>query len=371
MMAESIQNESVARTTSFGAASSVCECRDYNIGVSNPIVILADSRIRVEDYLSQANTQFSFEEMERYWSDYPIEPEHLFKFLTGQTEKEVLDCHPCLSTDSASVFISNITSSDLALRAGIELLRERPGLTHEIEGVIYYSATLNTRLAWSTSCRLHFELGLKCETAFTIGQKGANGSYAALKAGTEMLHVEGLTRLLLVGSERFAPPHSRVFSGLGVQGDSASAMLLTSGAFQYKLCCIILQDFFERPPHPARSTDEERLDFWSEAAVMTLCLLLASSGLRANDIQAVVPPNCSIPLLRRIAAKSGIPWERFQIGALRRFGFLGSSDLAANLYNMDQSATLRSGDDIISFGFSSDGSVCGCVFRYEPQWSVR
>ena len=371
MSLEGIQNEKSVHTKAFGYACSVCDCEAYDLGIGTPTVVFPDRRISVSDYFSRSRAKFSLEEVETHWRDYAIEPERLFEFLKSQTEQDVENEAVRYADAGTDVLVSCQTSSDLAVRAGKELLRARPEAAAQIEGIIYYSATLSSTPAWSTPCRLHFELGLKCETAFMVGQKGANATYAALRVGAEMLQVEDIRTLLLVGSERFAPPHSRMFSVFSVQGDSASAMLLGRGVYDYKLCCITLHDFAERPPNPANSTRDEIFDYWSETAFTALSDLVRSSGLQRRKVPLVVPPNCGTELLRRIAAKMGIPWEKFELSALRNFGSLGSSDLAFNLDGLSQSGAIERGAEIISFGFSSEGSVCGCVLRYEPRRGAR
>jgi 3-oxoacyl-[acyl-carrier-protein] synthase III len=369
---EIIQNGRSKHTRPPGAACSVCDCESYNLGLTHPVMVLPDTRISARQYFSQSRAPFSLEEVGKYWSDFAIEPECFLEFLKGHSNQQNDESSASqYFSESINILVSAESSSDLAVLAGKELLRQHPGATARIEGVIHYSATLSSRPAWSTPCRLHFELGLKCETAFMVGHKGANVIYAALKVGAEMLHAEGIHKLLLVGSEMFAPPHSRMFSVFSLQGDSANAMMLARDVFDYKLCRIALYDFDGQPPEAAVSTHGEILEFWSERAVVVLTDLIQSSGLQLQKIASVIPPGCSPELLHLIAAKMDMPLEKFDTSAWSRFGSLGSSDLALNLDCLRQSSTLRPGEEIISFGFSSEGSVCGCRLRYEPDRSAQ
>ena len=372
MSSQGIQTEKMGRSQALAFACSLCKCEGYDLGISSPTVIVPDTRISVGEYLSIHHAPCSFDQIEKYWSDYAIEPECLFDFLRSQSEafdSGVGNGH--WAGANGNVPVSDETSSELAVRVGKQLLRAHPDAAAKTMGVIFYSATLSSRPAWSTSCRLHFELGLKCDTAFMISQKGANASYAALRVAAEMLHIEQLDKILLIGSEIFAPPQSRIFSGFSVQGDSASALLLERREYAFKLCCIGLYDFAKQPPGTANSTHDELLDYWTGATVSALMHLLEASGVRREKLAFVIPPGCSPELLYRIADELRIPREKFDCSASREVGSLGSSDLVLNLDRMIKSGVLSLGDEIISFGFSSHGSVCGCVLRYEERGGVR
>ena len=347
-------------------AGSVCHCEAYDLGISHPIVVVPENRVSADEYVA-THGPCSLDDIEKHWREYAIEPERLFHFLKSQSETFDSELRAGNWADfHVGVPVSQETSSELAVRAGKKLLCSHPDAASKIAAVIYYSATLSSRPAWSTSCRLHFELGLKCETSFMVGQKGANAVYAALRIAAEMLHVEQLDKILLVGSEAFAPPHSRMFSGFSIQGDSASAMLLARDDYDFRLCCIGLYDFQERPPCAADSV-HDALDYWSEAAGTALTHLLEAAGRCREKIALVLPPGCSPELLSRIAGKLRLPWQKFDCGALREIGSLGSSDLVLNLKRISRSGVLSPGDEVIAFGFSSDGGVCGSVLRYEPR----
>ncbi|HET9281736.1 MAG TPA: 3-oxoacyl-[acyl-carrier-protein] synthase III C-terminal domain-containing protein [Candidatus Angelobacter sp.] len=367
MSLQSIQSKGAGCSPALAFAGSVCLCEAYDLGISNPTMIVPENRISVEEYIAIHHGPCSFDDIEKYWRDYAIEPERLFGFLRSQSETFDLGPRAGNWANIHSVPVSNETSSELAVRAGKHLLNGFSGAASKIAAIIYYSATLSSRPAWSTSCRLHFELGLKCDTSFTVGQKGANASYAALRVAAEMLHVEQLEKVLLIGSEVFAPPHSRMFSGFSIQGDSASALLLGRGEYDFRLVCVGLFDFMEQPPIAADNAYGVLLDYWSEAAGAALTHLLEAAGMSTEKIAFVLPPGCNPELLCRIAERLRLPWGKFDCGALCEVGSLGSSDLVLNLNRISRSGVLLPGDEIMAFGFSSDGAVCGSILRYEPR----
>jgi 3-oxoacyl-[acyl-carrier-protein] synthase III len=349
----------------------VLDCNSEHLGIDALALHLPDRSMTPKQYLASPRVPFSVEQMQKDWHDTFIEPEHVFRFFTNQVS--FATSHLPLLEEFASesgcnvVYISRQPSSDMAVEAARKLIRISPEIIHSTQAVIYYSSTLSTEPACSTPCRLQHELGLKGSDAFGVAQKGANVEFVALKLAAEMILAEDVNTTLLVGSERFVPPYERLFQNLALFGDSASAMVVSCEAYDFRLLYLSVKDHCGLLSQNGADSVRIIPELMVQKAALALREILEVSGLSAERIGAVLAPNLSVKLLRRISVEADVPWRTIYLGALRQGGCLGSSDLVASLYYALNDGSLNPGDLIVALGISAECSTACCLFRYEPR----
>jgi 3-oxoacyl-[acyl-carrier-protein] synthase III len=340
-----------------------------NLGISALAVHLPGRVVRPSEYLESA-VSFSIEQVRSIWRDTIIEPEHIFRFFTGQMPSAD-DCDRQVEsfTDESGIHLVRIASqpgSDMAVEAAKKLRGLKPGLVRSAGAIIYYSSTLGPQPVCSIPCRLQHELGLTQATAFSVAQKGVNAGFIALKIAAEMSLVENMRAALLIGSECYVPPYQRSLGNIALYGDSSTGAIVSRSTYDFRLLHVFIMDYCILFPGD-RSQDVDFGDLIAEKTALAMRESLDSSGVKLENISAVLPPNLNLNALRRVSEKTGIPWQKFYISSLEENGSLGSSDLVANLHHALRHGRFRHGDLILALGISAECSVACAFFLYEPE----
>ncbi len=335
----------------------------HNIGVTPLAFHLPSFRLPADQCPSVTATGFTVEALERYWQDFIIEPELLHRFFVQELASTPPGSNGASTTEM--IYVAEHPNSDLAVEAGLQAMVPLRAAGLNVQALIYYSATLDSRVAWSTPCRLQHTLELRGADAFTIAQKGTNSNFAALRVAADMISVEeSVENVLLIGAERFVPPYSRAFRDWWICGDSASALLVSRRSFEYRLRCLVIQDADETAA--LSSSDNRQITaMMARLAQAAFDSAIHDVGLTAGDIRMVLPPNCSLDLVSAIARECDIPLENFYLNGRRSFGFLGTSDLVVNLCGATHDVTLEPGDWIAAFGIATGSAACA-LLEYRP-----
>ena len=336
----------------------------HDIGVTPLACHLPPCRLPADQCPSVKTAEFTVEAVERHWQDFVIEPELLHRFFVRELEAAPPGANG--PSPAEMVYVADYPNSDLAVHAGLCAMEAVRAAGLNVQALIYYSATLDSRAGWSTPCRLQHTLQLREADAFSIGQKGANSNFAALRVAADMISTEeGVENVLLIGAERFVPPYCRAFRDWWVCGDSGSALLVSRRGFEYRLRRLAIQDADETEALDSLDNGQiaAKMGGLARAAFDSA---IREEGLTSVDIRMALPPNCSLDLISAIARECGIPLENFYLNGRRDFGFLGTSDLVVNLRGATREGALESGDWIAAFGIAAGSAACA-LLEHRPE----
>jgi 3-oxoacyl-[acyl-carrier-protein] synthase III len=362
------------KSTTWGPPMQMLDCSTKEMGIGGCTLHLPDRYVTAAEYFSQPRSQFSLEQIRRDWPDTLIEAEYVFRFFSAQMSPH-LPVPSALETFASEsgckvVYVSEQSSSDLAVEAARKLSASHAEEVRKAQAIIFYSSTLNTQPVCSTPCRLQHELRLKSADAFGVAQKGANVEFTALKLAAEAILAEDSRAVILVGAERFVSPYQRFVAGLALFGDSASAMVVSQENYAFRLLYLSFTDHCLSLAAASGGDVAAMYDLIADKAVLALGEILNAAGLTAESIRVVLPPNWALPVLRRISARSTIPWHKLCLSSLTRAGCLASSDLVASLSDAIEVESLQPGDLMIAFGISLECSVACALLRYTPKGAV-
>lgn len=316
----------------------------YDLRLSRPRLYIPPSGSAVEtgDFHSQ-------------WTDTYIEPELVLRFFEQQaaldSARGVFPYFGEGPLDDIQIAAAHEeTSSDLALKAA-ELLLADDRSRAEIDVLIHFHMALDQRPSWATACRLQHELKLTSAVPLSIGQKGQNAGFAAVKTAAEALAAEPDTRrALLVGADKFAPPYRSAFAALARLSDGACALLLTRGEGPLRVLSVGLHDGLAEVFGGSRQ-------LLNRVADLTRDFLKA-----AGKIVILTLSNAAPWLAGPLAALTGVSSAQVHPGT--RTHYFGVSDLACGLASALNASGLRAGDRLLAIGLSTDASVSFLLAEY-------
>lgn len=331
--------------------------RDSEIGIAYSDFYLPETCYSVEEY-SRRSEKMSREEMEKIWTDTGVEPEVLFSYFQSEADG---DCgnFDFPAPDEAELFVARTgidriycaaseNSSDMSVKVGKQIMSREPNLAKQIDMLICYQSTINQAPAWSTVCRLQYELGVGKIPTFTVSQKAGNCSLFALKIAWEALRSEPeMKSVLLVGGEKLVPPYRRAFGKLTAMGDSASAMLLRPNVRRFRPICFNFRDYPDwwNPKQYSASRMGTLIEFLADEARSLMDETLEVLNLRWKDVACVIPPSFSRALLQALETK--LPGTNIYSRNISRFGHLASSDPVIAISTISQEEIVKAGDLVL------------------------
>ncbi len=252
--------------------------------------------------------------------------------------------------------------SDMAYAAALEAIRHAGIAVREIDAIVVATTTPDFAMP-STACVLQDRLGLVGIPAFDVNAACSGWLYAVTVA--QGLIVSGVVRnALVVGAElqsRLLDSSDR--SALFLFGDGAGAAILSAGTNGHRLGPAIL-GADSRGLRLARRTtpgyliadSQPGVDPWiridgaalfrvaTEGFIQIIRQSIARAGWTPEDTRWVVPHQANSRILKAVARRSGVPFDRFYIN-MDRVGNTSSASIPLALTEM--APTLQGGDKLI------------------------
>jgi 3-oxoacyl-[acyl-carrier-protein] synthase III len=334
--------------------------RDSEIGIAYLDFYLPETCYSVLEYSRRAEylEKRSPEEIEKIWTDTGVEPEVLFSYFQSETNDDYGN-FDFPARDEVERFVADTgidriycasgeDASDMSVKVARQIMSREPNLAKQIDMLTCYQSTINQAPAWSTVCRLQYELGLGKIPTFTVSQKAGNCSLVALKIAWEALRSEPeMESVLLIGGEKLVPPYRRAFGKLTAMGDSASAMLVRRNARRFRPVCFNIRDYPDswNPNQYSPSTISTLVEFLADESVSLMDETLAALKLGWKDVACIIPPSFSRVLLHGLEAR--LPNQNIYSRNLSRFGHLPSSDPVIALSTIAEEEMVQEGDLVL------------------------
>lgn len=256
----------------------------------------------------------------------------------------------------------NEKPSDMAYAASLEAIRHAGIPLRELEAIVVATTTPDSAMP-ATACVLQDRLGLAGVPAFDLNAACSGWLYAVAVA--QGLILAGIARhALVVGVElqsRLVDPADR--SARFLFGDGAGAAILSAGREGHRLGPAMLGADSRglhlarrgtpgyRPPESDSSTDPWiRIDgpalfrVATESFVQLIRQTLARAGWLPHQARWVVPHQANGRILKAVARRCGIPFDRFFLN-MERLGNTSSASIPLALAEM--APTLQSGDRLV------------------------
>jgi len=252
--------------------------------------------------------------------------------------------------------------SDMAYAAALEAIRRAKIPVKEIDAIILSTTTPDVAMP-STACILQDRLGLGRIPAFDLNAACSGWLYAAAMANSMI--ATGMARnVLTVGVDmqsRLLDRNDRTTCFLF--GDGAGAAIIGAGQQGHRLRSSVLgsdtrglhmagraMPGYEMANGDAAHDPWIRLDghalfrFATEAFAVVIRDALARSGWRPDETQWVIPHQANSRILKAVAKRSGVPFDRFFLN-LELLGNTSSASIPLAL--IEAEAQLQPDDKIV------------------------
>jgi 3-oxoacyl-[acyl-carrier-protein] synthase III len=207
---------------------------------------------------------------------------------------------------------------------------------------------------------LQEELGLERGSVSGISQQGCAGMFSALRIARALLIAEPeLEHILCVGADALPPGSCREIL-YNVISDAACAVLVSRSQIRHRWLAYHQLSKGYYWDVPARQS--EIIAAYFPSARVTIVGVLRQAGLRADEIDLVIPTGvnaASWPILLRLC---GIPEERLY-HAKSRFGHTIAADSVLLLKEAAEAGALTEGMRVLLFTYGFGSSWCALVLE--------
>lgn len=336
-------------------------------------VYLPQQRMSVQECMVTERNRRPMTVLPAHWKDTLIEPDHLVRFMNGQTASARGQTAPVVpggllestALDAAcQVYCADSeTSSDMAVRVCSQMAEKHPRVLCDAGVLLHAQSTMNEIPTSSIPCRLQHELKMSHAIPFGISQKAGNSLLAAIGIASSMLAAEApLNSAILCASEKFVEPYSRLLPGGVLVHDSAACMVLRKGGSGLKLLAMDLRDFpalWTSRGYPGGDEAEGMRQVVRNTKTITTALL-DELGISPSQVSLVVPLNLSSSTAELIIKECGFAAGALYGGALSQCGSFANTELMIKLDSIQSEYTLLQDSIIVvvSFGY---GISIGCT----------
>jgi 3-oxoacyl-[acyl-carrier-protein] synthase III len=191
------------------------------------------------------------------------------------------------------------------------------------------------------------ELGLHGAEAFALSQQNCASGMAAVDIAAELLRAEGApgARALVVTGERAFSPHVQLIPNTTVMGEAAAACLVGIDGTGDTIDSYVTRTLGQYSA--ALLLDEERrVEFDHTYPPMLADVMrqaVGEAGLSTADIELVIPHNVNLFAWRQTIKKLDIPYDRYFLDNIPRFGHCYASDVFVNYTTLRDSGRLVAG----------------------------
>jgi 3-oxoacyl-[acyl-carrier-protein] synthase-3 len=263
------------------------------------------------------------------------------------------------------------STSDLAIKAARNCL-EKTGFEAAHLDAIILATSSPDRIQPATATRVQHELGAEQAFAFDINSVCSGAVYGIYLADA-MIRARTCERVLLVASEVYSRLLNRDdFSTYPYFGDGAGAVLFgASDDDAHGVVDSVLKtdgSGADAVQVPAGGTMMSALDlanrrdaffqmdgkgvyaFATRRAPEIACELLQKTGIDKDRITFVVTHQANLNIIKEIASRTGIPFEKFVVN-LDRYGNTAAASILLGLDDLFESGRVADGDLIMTIGF--------------------
>lgn len=264
-----------------------------------------------------------------------------------------------------------IMTSDLAARAARAALSQADVPPESIDLVILATSSPD-KVAPATACLVQGKAGLSNAVAFDISAV-CSGFLFALTAAAALLHSRSHHRALVIGADIFSRVTDWERRDCVFFGDGAGAALVEA-APEESSALFDAELFTDSNGRNAFAIEGFQNGFLMDgpavfsaaAKAVPACIdrLLARNGMSSRDVDIVIPHQPSRSLLREIAHRAGIPFERFQL-SMSRYANTVAATIPIALHEAIETGRLSHGDRVL-FAAAGAGFTAGAAIHH---WS--
>ena len=261
-----------------------------------------------------------------------------------------------------------VRTSDLAAGAAASALR-RAGVTADSVDLLIVATATPDRQAPATACITQSKAGLHNAAAFDVSAVCCGFLYAMTTAAA-FLRAGQARRALVVGADVFSRVSDWSRRDCVFFGDGAGAALLErsslpKSAFEAELFSDGARADAFHIEHGSSFSMDGKAVFEAATEAVPRCIerVLARNGLRADDIDVVVPHQPSVSLLQRIAWLTGVPFQKFRTN-MDRYANTAGATIPIVLHETVESDGIKTGDTVL-FAAAGAGFTAGAaVYRW-------
>jgi 3-oxoacyl-(acyl-carrier-protein) synthase III len=279
------------------------------------------------------------------------------------------------------------TTSDMAVAAAKRALKEAGTSAEEMDMVILATTTPDMPLP-ATACAVIEKLGCPKTAAFDLAA-ACSGWLYGLSVGKQFIQTGVYKRILVIAAEamsRFTDRTDRATAFLF--GDGAGAAVLTSGeeggGKAHLLKDIILKadssgyDIIYRkaggssyPPEADKAPGDEywymdggRMFREAVSSFSDVILeVLKEANLSTSEIKRMVPHQANKRILRAVAKKTGIDYEKVFLN-IHKYGNTSAASIPIALDELSRSGGVKKGDSVILCAVGAGLTSAGCLIQW-------
>ncbi|MBD8891315.1 3-oxoacyl-ACP synthase III family protein [Roseibium litorale] len=264
---------------------------------------------------------------------------------------------------------NHVQTSDLAAAAIADLL-DRAKVDAGTVDLLLLATCSPDKRAPATACLVQHKAGLANAVAFDISAV-CSGFLYALSVAAAMLHTGSYRRAIVVGADMFSRVTDWQRRDCVFFGDGAGAVLLEAGglgtnalfdAELYTDSCG--RDAFSIDGSDSPFNMDGAAVFQAASNAVPACIdqLLKRNSLSADSVDIVIPHQPSHNLLREIARRAGIGFEKFQLSMGRHANTVGAT-IPIALHDALEAGRLSHGDCVL-FAAAGAGFTAGAAIHY-------
>jgi 3-oxoacyl-[acyl-carrier-protein] synthase-3 len=252
---------------------------------------------------------------------------------------------------------------EMAVEAVSELLSGEgldPGSIDAL--IVFHTVTYMSFEPPSLAEKIRNRVGLTHATAFSVNGQNCASPVSALRVARNMIVTGAANKVLLVGADYFLGSMIRMIEDFTVQGDAASAALVSVNCERNKILAISTYtdgSLFKGVDAGPQEWEQFNISYYL-ASRRLIYDTLKKLSLTMDDIALIIPHNTNIPSWKKLLSILKVEEGRFYGCNIRRCGHVCSSDLLVNFTDAVRERRIRKGDYVLLFTVGI-GSVWACV----------
>lgn len=263
-------------------------------------------------------------------------------------------------------------NSDLAHEAAKACLDQAGIEPSDIDGVIVATSSPD-RMQPATATRVQHLIGARRAWAFDVNSV-CSGAVFALATANAMVQSLMARNILVVASEVYSRiTNPRDFSTYPYFGDGAGAALVTSTSSRWRVGASVLASDGSgsekiQVPNGGKFTmvGKDVYEFAISKGPQILAELVRAERISADTIAGVICHQANVNILREIASRSGISFERFFVN-LDRYGNTAAASVLIALDEFLAEARPTSGSRVLLAAFGGGLSWGGISISVEDE----
>jgi 3-oxoacyl-[acyl-carrier-protein] synthase-3 len=254
-------------------------------------------------------------------------------------------------------------AADLALKAAKKIIEQNNIDPLMIDAVVFYNTTYFTTLEpTSLVGRIQLELGLRRSLGFSIWGQYCVSIISALRVARNMINAGSARVILLIGADCYFGSYEREISGITLQGEGASAIILNKNCESNRLLALLT--YTEGSLYKGVSGSEEDFAKFDLIYFLTITRVIQKTlrlaKLTLDDISLIIPHNINVAGWHRILQLLKFDEKKFFGDNIVRHGHLFGSDLIVNLSDAIETGRIKKGEYglLVTAGM---GATWGCA----------